>query len=179
MCIKMILFFIPILFLIFQLTLAGTGSNHINELLDLVTQERDISNVNDNSPDAGYLDATFVGDGIEIMFQSKLTHQPFGSMLSFHTRNDEGRCNIHILNITEELKIGTYEIGAKDGINVATVCFLENSEQQERIISHSGKLTISDVVNGRILVGDFDIKLRGQNTGKRYSFSGKFSAPPD
>jgi hypothetical protein len=88
---------------------------------------------------------------------------------------DNGRCVIHMLNFTTAPGPGTYNVEDDAKVRTAMVCLLEGVEPRERLASHSGTFTITELNNIHIK-GHFDMILKGPISGKDFHFSGEVTA---
>lgn len=121
--------------------------------------------------------ANLTHENNEVKFETEVSYMSMATMVSMHARNEEGRCNIHFLNVKDSLEPGTYDTNPEEGIRIAAVCFIENTDQSERIVSDSGTLTILEIADDKTLSGNFEMTLKGTNTGKMYKFEGEFDSP--
>ncbi len=94
------------------------------------------------------------------------------SSYSINMIGDNGRCVIHMLNFTAAPGPGTYHVEEDEKVKTAMVCLLEEAEIQERLASHKGTFTITELTDG-YLKGHFDMTLVGPISGKEFRARGK------
>jgi hypothetical protein len=97
------------------------------------------------------------------------------SSYSIQMIEDKGRCVIHMLNFTTPPGPGIYKVGDDTTVKTAMVCLVEGAEPQERLVSHSGTFTITEL-NDLHISGHFNMILKGPISGKDFHFSGKVKA---
>ncbi len=94
------------------------------------------------------------------------------SSYSIHMTEDEGRCVIHMLNFKTPPGPGTYDVEQTGEVRTAIICILENADPRERLASHSGTFTITELTS-RYLTGHFEMILKGPISGKEFHLSGE------
>lgn len=97
------------------------------------------------------------------------------SSYSINMIEEEGRCVIHMLNFTTPPGPGTYDVEKTETVRTAIVCILENAEPRERLASHSGTFTITELTS-RFLTGHFDMILKGPISGKEFHITGEVTS---
>jgi len=112
-------------------------------------------------------------DTIVLMGESDFMATP--SSYSINMMEDEGRCVIHMLNFTTPPVPGTYDVENTEALRTAIVCILENAEPRERLASHSGTFTITELTS-RFLTGHFDMILKGPISGKEFHITGEVTS---
>ena len=113
---------------------------------------------------------------IQVKFTKELSYSIIATMLSMHASSDDGKCNVFLLNVKNQLETGKYFTDDEEG-KAAVVCFLENTDIRERIVSESGHLLIEEITRQGTMTGAIDMQLFGVQTGKKYTFTAKFVAP--
>jgi len=102
--------------------------------------------------------------------ESEFTATP--SFYSINMIEDNGRCVIHMLNFTSPPGPGTYDVEKTEVVRTAIICVLENADPRERLASHSGTFTITEITNDYIN-GHFDVILKGPLSGKEFHLTGQ------
>ena len=97
------------------------------------------------------------------------------SSYSINMIEDEGRCVIHMLNFTTPPGPGTYDVEKTETVRTAIVCILENAVPRERLASHSGTFTITELTD-KYLKGHFDMILKGPISGKEFHITGEVTS---
>ena len=93
------------------------------------------------------------------------------SSYSINMIGDNGRCVIHMLNFTTAPGPGTYDVEDDEKVKTAMVCLLEEAETRERLASHKGTFTITELTDTH-LKGHFDMTLVGPISGKEFHARG-------
>lgn len=114
---------------------------------------------------------------IVMQFNSDVSYKILPSMYSMHAKTDEGRCSIHFMNIEGLLFEGIYDAQTKDGVKVTAVCSLINKE--ERFVSDSGYLELSEISIRNTLIGTFDFIMKGTKSSDTFRFKGSFQSPAE
>lgn len=90
-------------------------------------------------------------------------------------KGDNGRCVIHMLNFATPPGPGTYDVTNAEIVRTAAVCVLEGIEPRERLASHTGTFTITEIKRDYIM-GHFDMILRGPISEKEFHLEGEVSS---
>jgi hypothetical protein len=85
---------------------------------------------------------------------------------------DNGRCVLHMLNFTTAPGPGTYDVEDAELVRTALVCVFEVLEPLERLTSHTGSFTITEVENG-FIKGNFNMGMKGPISGKEFHLTGE------
>ena len=113
------------------------------------------------------------GDVYELTGSSEFTVTP--SSYSVLLNGEQGRCGVHLLNFREPPGAGIYDVAQPDTVRTGVVCVLDVTEPVERMASHTGTFTISQI-DGKKLTGELDIVLKGGITGKSFRLTGTVSS---
>jgi len=97
------------------------------------------------------------------------------SSYSIKMMEDSGGCVIHMLNFTTPPGPGTYDVENVELVKTAAVCVLEDMEPRERLASHSGTFTITEIGDDYIK-GHFDMILNGPISEKEFHLFGEVSS---
>jgi len=97
------------------------------------------------------------------------------SSYSINMIEDNGRCVIHMLNFSTAPGPGTYHVEEDEKVKTAMVCLLEGAEIQERLASHKGTFTITELTDSH-LKGHFDMTLVGPISGKEFRTRGNVTS---
>lgn len=106
--------------------------------------------------------------------QSELMMTP-SSYSIMMVQEDHGRCVIHMLNFKTAPGPGTYDVEDTEEVRTAIVCVIETMEPRERLASHSGTFTITEIDRDYIM-GHFDMMVNGPISGKAFRLHGEVTA---
>ena len=106
--------------------------------------------------------------------QSELMMTP-SSYSIMMVQEDHGRCVIHMLNFKTAPGPGTYDVEDTEEVRTAIVCVIETMEPRERLASHSGTFTITEIDSDYIM-GHFDMMVKGPISGKEFRLHGEVTA---
>lgn len=112
-------------------------------------------------------------DTITLAGESEYMATP--SSYTITMKGENGRCVIHMLNFTTPPGPGTYDVTNAEIVRTAAVCVLEGIEPRERLASHSGTFTITEIRSDYIK-GQFDMILMGPISGKEFHLKGEVSS---
>jgi hypothetical protein len=90
-------------------------------------------------------------------------------------QEDVGRCVLHMLNFDQAPGLGTYDVENTEEVRTAILCMAHAMDPQERLVSHSGTFTITDL-QSEFIKGHFDMKLSGPISGKEFRVHGSLTA---
>ena len=105
--------------------------------------------------------------------ESELMKTP--SSYSIMMVEDNGRCVMHMLNFTTAPGPGTYDVEDAELVRTALVCVFEVMEPMERLASHSGTFTITEMGSG-FIKGHFDMIMKGTISEKEFRVTGEVNS---
>lgn len=70
---------------------------------------------------------------------------------------------------------GTYDVEKTEEVRTAIVCILDNADPRERMVSQSGKFTITHLTDNHI-TGHFDMILKGPLSEKEFRLTGEVTS---